>query len=650
MVVIVVSLDENCNSLQARKCGYRNSILTLIVSVLICGFAAHPGFGQKRYSVSDEDAGAPGSPRVVVLRDSVAGTEAAIAPSEGGELSSFRVKFKDQWIELLYHARDYSSKSGFQGKGPILWPVVGVQYPLGKFPKSTCGDGSYPLSGKTYPMPCHGFARNLPWKEIDRSADNQGARVTVELRDSDRTREYYPFAFHLDVTYELTGGQLTIDYKVTADTANIDPMIFSIGNHIAFKIPFIPGTDPANMTFQTPSTVQLLRNSLGFVNGEEKPRSFESPVRLGDFDARVAIPLAGYRGQPYALLKDPQGLSLRVTQQGSSNLSEPVVRFNVYGGPQVGYFSPEPWFGLQNSLNIGKPLVSLPAGNSWVWRVQLKTSGRPPSMPVQASGAERFGSDFGYVEGPVWSKQGFLIFSDMFDSRIVKMTKADNVETYRHYTNGANGNSMDSHGRLYSCERDGRRVVRMEKDGSLTVIASKFEGKRLNDPNDIVVRRDGQVYFSDPAPKDSLEHFELGYAGVYHVTPQGKISLISKMARPNGVALTPDGRTLYVADTTERKIMAYDLDANGNASWERIFISGIDGGPDGLRVAANGNVYIACRGIAIYTPEGKFIKMIEFPETPANCTFGDSDLRTLYVTARTSIYRVRIPDKGFLQY
>jgi gluconolactonase len=612
--------------------------------------AANLGFGQQRYTVSDEDAAAPGSPRVVVLRDTVAQAEAAIAPSEGGELSSFRVKFKDQWIELLYHARDYSSAKGFQGKGPLLWPAVGVQFPLGNFPKSTCGDGSYSLDGKTYPMPCHGFAKSLPWQEVNRSADNQGSRVTVELSDSDRTRQYYPFGFHLDATYTLAGGQLTIDYTVKADAANNRAMIFSIGNHIAFKIPFVPGTDPANMTLETPSTIQMLRNPQGFVNGEEKPRSFESPERLGDFDARVAIPLAGYRSQPYALLRDPQGLSVRISQQATLDLPEPIVRFNIYGGPQVGYLSPEPWFGMTNSLNLGKPLVTLPAGDSWTWRVQLKASGPAPSLPAQAAGVERFGSDFGYVEGPVWSRQGFLIFSDMFDSRIMKMTKADYAEIYRDYTNGANGNSMDVEGRLYSCERDGRRVVRMEKDGRLTTIASEFEGKRLNDPNDIVIRRDGQVYFTDPAPKDSLQHFELGYSGVYHVTPQGTISLITKMTRPNGVALTPDGRTLYVADTTERKIMAYDLDAQGNASRERVFISGIDGGPDGLRVAANGNVYIACRGIAIYTPAGKFIRMIELPETPANCTFGDRDLKTLYVTARTSVYRVRIPDKGFLQY
>jgi gluconolactonase len=623
--------------------------MTRIFALLLLCWAVPQGFSQGRYSVSDENAAGPGTPKVVVLRDALAGIEAAVAPSQGGELSSFRVKFKGEWVELLYHARDYANTKGFQGKGPVLWPAVGVQFPLGQFPKSTCGDGSYSFQGKTYPMPCHGFAKSLSWTEVNRSADNQGARVTVELRDSDRTRPFYPFAFHLDATFAVSGGLLTIDYTVKSDSSNTAPMMFSIGNHIAFKVPFLPGTDPATMMFESPSRQQLLRNSLGFVNGEAAPRSFETPERLGDFDAHVAIPLAGYVSVPYALLTDPQGLSLRVTQQGSSDLAQPIVRFNIYGGPKAGYFSPEPWFGLQNSLNLGKPLVHLAPGNSWTWRVQLKATGLPPESPKSA-GVERFGGDFGYIEGPVWSKQGFLIFSDMFDSRILKMTKADHPETYRDDTNGANGNAMDVQGRLYSCERDGRRVVRLEKDSRLTVIASAYEGKRLNDPNDVVVRRDGQVYFSDPLPKDSLQHFELDYAGVYHVTPDGKISLIAKMPRPNGVTLTPDGNTLYVADTLQRKIMAYDLDAQGNASHERVFISDIDGGPDGLRVAANGNVYIACRGVAIYTPEGKFIRMIEFPEIPANLTFGDSDLQTIYVTARTSVYRVRVPDKGYLLY
>jgi gluconolactonase len=621
-----------------------------IVSFLAFCLTACCSFSQDRYTVSEEDASTPGSPRVVVLRDTIAGVEAAVAPSEGGELSSYRVQFKGQWVELLYHARDYSPGPGFKGKGPLLWPAVGAQYPVGTIPKASCGDGTYTVSGKVYPMPCHGFARTLPWTAISKSADKRGASVTVELRDSDRTRQYYPFAFQVDATYQVTGGHLTVDYSVTSDSSNTEPMPFSIGNHIAFKTPFLDGTDPANMTFETHSTVQLLRNAQGVLSGDEQPRSFGTPERLGDFDAHVALPLTGYRSQPFAQLADPQGMTLRLTQQASSVLPEPLIRFNAYGGPKAGYFCPEPWFGVQNSLNTGKGLVKLNPGGSWRWRLEIQVQGPLPPDPVAGSGIERFGGNFAFVEGPVWVKEGYLVFSDIYNSRIMRSAGTNHFEVYRDSTNAANGNSMDVQGRLYTCERDGHRVVRMEKDGKLTVIASEYEGKRLNSPNDVVVRRDGQVYFSDPASDAVLEPKELGFNGVYHVTPQGKISLVAKMIRPNGVALTPDGRTLYVADSQERKIAAYDLDAEGNTSRERVFISAIDGAPDGLRVAANGNLYIACRGIAIYTPDGKFVKMIEFPETPANCAFGDADLRTLYVTARTSVYRVRIPDKGFLQY
>jgi gluconolactonase len=619
-------------------------------SLLVLWLATGLALGQTRYTIADEDASGPGSPRVVVLRDSVGHVEAAVAPSQGGELSSYRVQFKGQWVEMLYHARDYSPGQIFKGKGPLLWPAVGAQYPVDTVPKTSCGDGTYSVAGKSYPMPCHGFARNFPWKEIARSADNRGARVTVELRDSPETSQFYPFAFQLDATFEVSGGHVTADYVVKADPSNTEPMYFSAGNHIAFKIPFLPGTDPNSMTFETDNTTQLLRNTVGVLSGEIKARSFATPERLGDFDAHTALPLAGYRSQPFARLVDPQGMTLRLTQQASSSLPEPLIRFNAFGGPKVGYFCPEPWFGVQNSLNTGKGAVRLNAGGVWKLRLDLQIEGPPPPDPAPGSGVTRFGGGFAFVEGPVWVKQGYLVFSDIYNSRILKMSVAQQPTTYREFTHAANGNSMDVEGRLYSCERDGHRVVRMEKDGSVSVVASEFEGKRLNAPNDVVVRRDGQVYFSDPASDAVLDPRELGFNGVYHVTPAGKVSLVAKMARPNGVALTPDGKTLYVSDTSQRKIMAYDLDAQGNASKERVFIDGIDGSPDGLRVAANGNLYIACRGIAIYTPDAKLVKMIEFPETPANCAFGDSDLRTLYVTARTSVYRVRVPDQGFLQY
>ena len=167
---------------------------------------------------------------------------------------------------------------------------------------------------------------------------------------------------------------------------------------------------------------------------------------------------------------------------------------------------------------------------------------------------------------------------------------------------------MDTQGRLYTAERDDHRILRTNLDGSETVIANEYDGKRLNAPNDVVVRRDGQVYFSDPASAAVLEERELSFNGLYHVNPQGKVALIAKMARPNGVALTQDGRILYAADSQDKTIRAYDLDKDGNASNERILIRNIEGTPDGLRVAANGNLYIACKGVAIYTPQGDLVK------------------------------------------
>ena len=607
--------------------------------------------GQTRYTVTDELAAGPGTPKVVVLRDTVAGVEAAVAPSEGGELSSYRARVKGEVVEFLYHARDYSPGQSFTGKGPLLWPAVGGQYPLGTTPAGSCVTGTYMVSGKSYPMPCHGFAKNLPWQEVSRSADQTGARVTVRLTESERTRPSYPFAFQLDAVYELAGGHLTVDYVVTSGTSNAVEMIFSIGNHIAFNVPFLKGSDPKKMTLETPSTTQLLRNAQGLLSGESKERSFQKPEALGDFDARVALPMAGYRSQPYVRLVDPQGVSLRLTQQASTTLPEQIVRFNLYGGPQTGYFCPEPFFGVQNSLNSGKGLVKLAPGKVWKWRLELQVDAPVPPVAATFPGILRVAGDYAFVEGPAWNKAGFLVFSDIYAAKITKLTDKGEVAVYRNYTNAANGNAFDGKGRLYTAERDGRRISRMEPDGKISPIAEAWQGKRLHSPNDVTVRRDGHVYFTDPASKAVLEAQELGFNGVFHVTPQGKILLVTdKLTRPNGVALTPDGKTLYVADSQEKKIYAWDLDKQGNSSRERILIENVEGSPDGLRVAANGNLYIAAKGVAVYSPAGKHLRTIDFPETPANLTFGGADLKTLYVTARTSVYSVRVADQGSLQY
>ena len=251
-------------------------------------------------------------------------------------------------------------------------------------------------------------------------------------------------------------------------------------------------------------------------------------------------------------------------------------------------------------------------------------------------------------EGPVWSRQGFLIFSDYSRDRLYKIVPGSQPEVYREDTHGANGNTMDRQGRLYSCEYKSRRVTRTGRDGKIEVLAEKFEGKRFNAPNDIVVRRDGHVFFTDPL-FTQLEQRELDFYGVFHITPKGKIDAIARMkTRPNGIALSPDGKILYVAMTDDRKVLAYDLDGNGSASNDRTVID-LPAGPDGMRVDVKGNLFITAGGVQVYSPAGKLLGTISTPVNPRNVAFGDKDLRTLYMVGN-SIFKVRLEIPGSLQY
>jgi gluconolactonase len=252
-------------------------------------------------------------------------------------------------------------------------------------------------------------------------------------------------------------------------------------------------------------------------------------------------------------------------------------------------------------------------------------------------------------EGPVWSRQGYLIFSDYSKDRLYKYVPGKTPEVYREDSHGTNGNTMDRQGRLYSCEYKARRVTRTDRQGRIEVLVDKFEGKRFNAPNDIVVRRDGHVYFSDPL-FTPLDQRDLDFYGVYHVTPKGKIEAIARIkTRPNGVTLSPDGKILYVANTDERNIRAYDLDRDGKASGERVVIADLQAGPDGIRTDAKGNLFIAARGVVVYSPQGRLLGKISPPVNPRNLAFGDRDLRTLYMVGN-SIFRVRLDTPGSVQY
>jgi len=264
---------------------------------------------------------------------------------------------------------------------------------------------------------------------------------------------------------------------------------------------------------------------------------------------------------------------------------------------------------------------------------------------------EKFTGGYTFTEGPVWSRDGYLIFSDVPASRIVKVIPGEKPATFREASNKTNGNTFDAKGNLYSCEGGAKRVVRTDKKGAVTVVADQYQGKKFNAPNDIVVSKNGHIYFTDPAFGAQEQGRELDFFGVYHVTPKGEVNLIAKPAgRPNGITISPNGKLLYVANSDDRAVYAYDLDGKGEASNERKLISGVKGSPDGIRVDEKGNLYVTADKLDIYSPEGKLVHQIEFSEMPRNLAFGDADFQSLYVTAFTSVYRVRLSVKGSVQY
>jgi gluconolactonase len=292
-------------------------------------------------------------------------------------------------------------------------------------------------------------------------------------------------------------------------------------------------------------------------------------------------------------------------------------------------------------------------------------------VPAGAT-VEKVHGDFRFIEGPVWSLSGgYLLFSDIPANSIMKWTPDGTVSVFKKtifpgtYPDGvligSNGLTLDRQGRLVAAEHGNRRVARYDKDGSVTVLADRYEGKRLNSPNDLVVKRNGDVYFTDPPglernyPADAkdIPQRELDFNGVYRIATDGKLQLLTKdIPYPNGLAFSPDEKKLYVANSRIDKFwMVFDVNADGSLANGRKFFDATtipgDDVPDGMKVDTAGNIYATGpAGIMILSPEGKLLGTIQFPELPANCTWGDADGKTLYVTARTSLYRIRLEIAG----
>jgi len=292
---------------------------------------------------------------------------------------------------------------------------------------------------------------------------------------------------------------------------------------------------------------------------------------------------------------------------------------------------------------------------------------------------EQVVTGFAFTEGPVWHDGGFLLFSDIPANTIYQLWTGDRVrlgfvpqpnlsnnffvaqpdqqvelKVFRHPSGNANGNTLNRQGSLLSAEYANRRISLTQKDGTMITLTDRYQGKYLNSPNDLVVKSDGSIYFTDPnySPK-FIQHYhlqkhsqELEFYGVYRLTPDGKLTLLCReFLHPNGIAFSPDETKLYISDFQKSHIRVFDVKPDGTLTNGHIFAqlnpSSQIGGPDGIKVDRRGNVYCTGpEGVSIFSPAGDFMGLIQVPEVPSNLAFGDSDYQTLYITAKTSIYRI----------
>jgi gluconolactonase len=266
---------------------------------------------------------------------------------------------------------------------------------------------------------------------------------------------------------------------------------------------------------------------------------------------------------------------------------------------------------------------------------------------------DKIATGFGFLEGPVWDPHGFLYVSDEEKNVLSRVYPDGRVEAVLHIGD-PDGSTLDARGRLVTTASVLRAIIRIKKDGQYKVLADHYEGKRFNSPNDIVLGPDGALYFTDPTldlPKGEKQ--EIPFQGVYRLDNHGKIRLLTKdLAQPNGLAFSPDGKRLYINDTSKREIRVYDVTPGGELQNGRVFgkEEGRGGVPDGMRVDTSGNVYVTGPGgIWVWDPDGNHLGTILMPESAANFNWGGPGYQTLYIAGRTSVYQLKTTTHGFVR-
>jgi gluconolactonase len=269
---------------------------------------------------------------------------------------------------------------------------------------------------------------------------------------------------------------------------------------------------------------------------------------------------------------------------------------------------------------------------------------------------ETVATGFGFTEGPVWDKTGFLYVSDEETNKILRVYNDGHKEEWISLGD-PDGNTYDRQLRLLDCASVLRAIIRIRPDGQYTVLADRYQGKKFNSPNDVVLGPDGAIYFTDPTlDLPQSEKQEIPFQGVYRLDEEGDVTLLTKeLSQPNGLAFAPDGKHFYVDDSELRNIRVYDVIAGGAIANGRILAEEPggkgDGVPDGMRVDRQGNIYVTGpQGIWVWDAHGHHLGTIVVPEQPANLTWGDADYQTLYITATKSVYRLRTKARGFVPY
>ncbi len=261
---------------------------------------------------------------------------------------------------------------------------------------------------------------------------------------------------------------------------------------------------------------------------------------------------------------------------------------------------------------------------------------------------ERAATDFKFTEGPVWIHAGYWLFSDVQGNRIYKLVPGHQAEVWRDPSGQSNGLTLDREGRLVTCEHGNRRVSLTGPDGKVITLAEGVQGKRFNSPNDVAVRQDGTIFFTDPTYGLAKRPQEIPFKGVYLLKPgQEAVPLFRDFDMPNGIVFSPDERFLYVADTPRNHVRRFDVAPDGSLVGGQVFVRVPN--PDGMRMDTKGNLYVASKdGVAVFAPNGTRLGTIPCPEVPANCAFGGPDGCTMLIAARKSVYTVRVPIPGIV--